>query len=897
MAFGLKFGICAAALSLSAAPASALTLQDAPSADEAPTGQLPEGVRPLAYDLDLTIDPRETRFGGTAAITLDFDEAADGVWMHGNNLDVSDVTIVPENGEPIEGSYEQVLDSGVVRIGFEETVPAGEAVLAIAYDAPFDENLSGMFRVKEGEDWYSLVKSESVQARKAFPGFDEPRFKTPFDVTLTIPEGQVAITNAPEESREDADDGLVTVGFDETRPLPTYLISMAVGPFEEYDIADLPPTDLRDRSVPLSGWARKGKADELAFIMSLTEDFITEFEEITGTPYPYDKLDIIAAPDWPSGATELAAAISYREEIILSDGDPSPRQRRRIVGIHGHELAHMWFGDFTTPPWWDDLWLKEGFAVWGEPKVAHAWDPDAGYDLDSPKTALSGMASDSLQSARPVRQEITENEDIRNAYDGITYSKGAAVLNMAETYLGKEKWRAGLKAYFEEFADGVADARDFYRVMGEAADDPAFEESLRGFVERPGLPLLQTELICEDDGAPTVEITQSRYAPLGSEIDPDMEWIVPVCVAHGGEDGRGQTCALAQEETSTIELETDSCPAWIMPNANGGSYYRFAMPAEQWDALIENFGDLTAAEALMAVDSATAAFEGGEADAASALEIIQAAGMSDDPDIAGAPLGALSGYKNTLTEEDSDARQALQAWMLELYGDRYEDLADAETEPQRLLRQRLQDFLALTAENQDLRDQLAEYAAAFIGMDGEADPEALTPDQYNAASIAAVEAIGRPFIEMFLSRRESLDDPAFESAAMSALGRTDDPEVAANLRELALEEDTEASDAFRLIAGQMGNDALRAGAWDWLRANAEAVAEAVPAQYRRQVPALAGGFCDASRIEEIDAFTEAHGDLFPGYERGADQAKERIALCEAFRDAKADEFADALTER
>lgn len=872
-------------------------LQDAPPADEAPAGQLPEGVRPLAYDLDLTVDPREPRFGGTAAITLDFDEEADGFWMHGNNLDVSDVTIVPENGAPIEASYEQVLDSGVVWIGFEETVPAGEAVLAIAYEAPFDENLSGMFRVKEGEDWYSLVKSESVQARKAFPGFDEPRFKAPFDVTLTIPEGQVAITNAPEKSREDAEIGMVTVEFEETRPLPTYLISMAVGPFEEYEIADLPPTDIRDRSVPLSGWARKGKADEMAFIMGLTEDFVTGFEEITGTPYPYEKLDIVAAPDWPSGATELAAAPTYREEIILSDGEPSPRQRRRIVGIHAHELAHMWFGDYTTPPWWDDLWLKEGFSVWGEPKVAHPWDPDAGYDLDSAKTALSGMAADSLLSARPVRQEIEQNEDIRNAYDGITYSKGAAVLNMAETYLGEEKWRAGLKAYFEEFADGIADARDFYRVMGEAADDPAFQESLRGFIERPGLPLLQTELICEDDGAPSVEVTQSRYAPLGSEIDPDMQWIVPVCIAHGGESGRGVTCALAQEETSTIKLETDTCPAWIMPNANGGSYYRFAMPAEQWDALIENFEALTAAEALMAVDSATAAFKTGEADAASALEIVAAAANSEDPDIAGAPLGALAGYKSTLTGESGDARRVLQAWMRELYAERYEALEDAKTEPQRLLRQRLQDFLALTAEDAALRDQLAASAAAFIGMNGEPDPGALTPDQYHAATTAAVEEIGRPFIEMFLSRRDQIDDPAFESEAMGALGRTDDPEIAAILRELALDEETEASDAYRLIASQMSNDVLRADTWDWLRANAEAVAKAVPAQYRRRVPALAGAFCDTSRIEEIDAFTKAHGDLFPGYERGADQAKERIALCEAFREAKAEEFARALAGR
>ena len=882
--------LCAAML------AAAANAQEHP-VKTAPNGQLPEGIRPLHYQLDLTIDPRKKRFGGTAAIRVELDEASDGFWMHGNNLTVEAITVSPEGGEPVPASYEQVLDSGVVRIEFSDTIPAGEALLNIVYDAPFDPALSGMFRVREGKEWYSLVKSESIQARKAFPGFDEPRFKTPFDVTLTIPEHHAVIGNSPAAAREPAGDGMVRVRLETTRPLPTYLVSLAVGPFEEYEIADLPPNGIRDRTVPLSGWARRGKAAEMAAIMELTRPFIETYERVTGIPYPYAKLDVIAAPDWPSGATELAGAPSYREDIILSAGEPSPRKQRRIVGIHTHELSHMWFGDYVTPPWWDDLWLKEAFAVWAEPIAASALFPDAGYELDAQRTAISGMKADSLASARAVRQQIESNDDIRNAYDGITYSKGAAVLNMTESYLGEEKWREGLNRYFNEFGDGVADSRDFFRVMGEAAGDPDFEESLKGFIERPGLPLLEAELTCRGADRPHVTVRQRRYAPLGSSIDPAMQWILPVCVAYGGDEGRGRSCSLVREATAEIRLTAAACPAWIMPNAGGDSYYRFALPVDEWTALVAHFGALAPAEALMAVDSAGAAFEAGDAPADVLLDVVEAAAASDDPAIAGAPLDVLGRYVSDLTEEGSEARAEARAFAAELYRDRYQALQDAQDEQERVLRQRLQDFLALTARDEVLREQLAEAAAAFIGMDGEPDPEALIADEYDAAARVAVEDIGPSFVNAFLEARDRIDVPAFESGTMHALGWSDDPRSAARLRELALAENTEPSDAFRILSAQMANDETRDAAWDWVREHPEAVSKKVPSQYRRRVPGLAGFFCDTDRIAEVDAFAAEEAALFPGYERGLAQARESIALCQAFREAKAKEFTAELSGR
>ena len=331
---------------------------------QAPVGPLPRVASPLSYDLTLRVDPRELNFGGTAVIRVSLSEAAGGIWLHGQGLDVSAVRLRAGAAE-FEGRWVDVLPSGVAWLSFQRRLVPGEVTIEIDYTAPFDANLSGLFRVEEQGDAYALAKSESVQARKFLPGFDEPRYKAPFKVSLIIPEDDVAITNSPELRREPADEGFVKIDYKETRPLPTYLLSLAVGPFDEVEVAPMPPNDIRSWSVPLKGYTRVGRGEQIAYALETAPEIVRVFEEAFKVPYPYEKLDIVAAPQWPSGATELAAAITYRETRILYGESSGPAVRRSLLDVHSHEIAHMWFGDLVTPPWWDDLWLKEAFASWG----------------------------------------------------------------------------------------------------------------------------------------------------------------------------------------------------------------------------------------------------------------------------------------------------------------------------------------------------------------------------------------------------------------------------------------------------------------------------------------------------------------------------------------------------
>ena len=869
---------------------------DAPSeaqaddwAAEAPNGRLPTDVRPTAYTLDMTIDPREARYAGSVAIDIEIDEARDHIWLHGNALTVEEAWLETAAGDRVEARYDQVLETGVSRISLARAIEAGRATLHITYNAPFDPNLAGLFRVEREGEWYALAKSESIQARRAVPGWDEPGFKAPWDISLTVPEGQAAISIAPEISREPAGEGMERVTFETSRPTSTYLLSLAVGPFERIDMAPLPPNEIRDWALPVTGWARQGKAEELEFILSLTQSMVETFERMTGTPYPYRKLDIIAAPDWPSGATELASAPTYREDIILSDGRPGAVQERRIVGIHAHELAHMWFGDLVTPPWWDDLWLKEGFATWGTPVAGHAWNPEGGYDLRAVTDAIDGLNADALASARAVREPITRNEDIRSAYDGITYDKGSAILRMAQYYLGPERWTAGLAAYIAEFEDAAADADDFSRVMGEAAGDPAFEASLNGFLNQNGAPLLTVSR--SETG---LDFQISRYEPLGSPMDGERDWIVPVCVRHE----HGSDCGLIGDGSRSIAL-TGGAPAWFMPNANGAGYFRFVLSEADWAALAANFDQLDASEALMTLDSAAAGFEAGQVTPGAVLDLIAIASENASLDVRWEAASLLSRYIGRLYEgEDDDAaRDAARAHARALFADQYGALAEAEGGSERLYRQRLRGFVAGTARDPDLRGALADAAARFVGLDSEVDTGALSADDYGLAASIAVDELGAPFVEAFLANREAINIAAFERSALSAAGRVDDDALQARLRAMALAGELEPSQAYSVVASMMVSDDHRPATWDWIRANAETIASRVPSQWRRRVPALARNFCDTSRIAELDAFMAEAGDLFPGHERGVAQASERIGLCAAFRAEKAAPYAAALAER
>ncbi len=848
---------------------SAWTLPVQPATAEelarvAPQGRLPGVARPVTYRASLDLDPREAHFSGFVEIDIELKTAAAGLWLHGDDLEVTSVTATA-GGETVEASWTEVLETGVVWVGFPKRLEARKVTLAIDYTAPFNPGLAGLFKVESQGKFYALAKSESIEARRFLPGFDEPGLKAVFEMAITVPEGMHAIANTPEISREPAREGFETIRFAPTRPLSTYLLSTAVGEFDRIERPDLPPNTVRDFAVPLTGYTRAGKGEELSFALDLTPEMMRIFEEMLQQPYPYKKLDLIAAPQWPSGATELAAAITYREARILKGPDAGPALIRALKEIHAHEIAHMWFGNLVTPPWWDDLWLKEGFAVWSETAVLSVMEPDGNHEVAAVADGLGAMALDSLASARAVAGPIGRNEDIRNAYDALTYSKGQSVIRMVDHYFTPEKFRPALGRYIRQYADADADSADFYAAIGRATGDPAIGEVFRSFIGQQGVPLVEAELSC-GKGSPKLTLRQSRYVPLGSSIDPAQLWSIPVCTTWHDGANRGETCTLLEAERSVTELRGALCPSVIIPNAEGAGYYRFNLPAEGWRSLAGTFSTLPATEALASVDSAEAAFAAGKLDSETWASLLEAALGHPDASVLTSALRASDLMLRQL--EGGPAEGALTARIRSALEAR--DTAEAGSE----VANRILTFRALTLGDPSARASLRQQLAPLLE-----DTGGLSSDLYAPALRIAFSDGGGAIFDQILAARVRFDDAVFTQAVADAIGSVSDPDLARRAEALIFDGTFGAAGSFSIASSLMANPQHREQTWARIKADFPAFLSAIPSQSRRATPRLARAFCDPSRAPELDALFAEHGSAAAGHEQALAETKEYLTLC------------------
>ena len=862
-----------------------------------PLGQLGEAVIPTHYALDLEIDPVRDQFAGRVTIDVRITEPVDRIYLHGRGLQVSAATLTAGQTR-MTADYAQVHDSGVALLTLPVAVSAGQAQLELEYQADFSTTLDGLYKVVENDRAYAFTQFEAISARLAFPGFDEPRFKVPFDLAVSARPGDVVITSTPVRRSETTIDGAIRHVFETTPPLPTYLIAFAVGPFDMREPGPLPANAVRDIPLPFRGVAAAGKGPQLAYALDETEALLTPLEAYFGSPHPYPKLDIIAAPDFAFGAMENVGAIIYREQLLLLDAHASLGQQRSFGMVHAHELAHQWFGNLVTPAWWDDIWLNEAFATWMAYKAADAWRPDLLLPLQAQRRALDTMATDSLQSTRQIRQPITSNDDILNAFDGITYRKGGAVLSMFERFVGETAFREGVRLHMERHAHGVATAEDFMQSIADGGQNPDVVPAFRSFLEQPGVPLIETGLDCADD-SPTLTLRQSRYRPLGSAIDANRRWQVPVCVAALSGDQREQVCHLLTEPDASIPL--GRCPEALLPNAGGAGYYRWSLSAEGWTALLQRLDQLTPAEQLSLIDSLDAGFRAGVVPFDVLANALPVLAQQPNYEVATRLSQAWAEYQSQLV--DAPVRAAMKARLASVHAPQLSEQLGLDPRPDESantasLRGALARILVEDADAPALRAQLAQRADAYIGpSDGAMDLEALSGDLIGPALQAGVIERGAAFAQRLWRRFDASTDAILRQRILKALSRAPQADVVSEVQRRALGEGLRSNEVIQVLREQFETAATRAQAWDWLRQDFEAIRERLPDYAQDRLVETAEHFCSESRRAEVVRFFEPRVDDLMGAPRAYAQTLERIDLCLALREARAEQIAAVMAAR
>jgi aminopeptidase N len=834
------------------------------------SGRLPSWATPRHYRLALEVDPRATQFRGDVVIDVTLEKGTSAIVLHAAGLAIERAEIVSGErrlrAEPTlrkaAGAVQELEELVLVS---SQPVPAGEIKIHIEYDGPLPESLRGIYRVEEGDDWFVFTQFEPSDARRMFPCFDDPSFKVPFDLEVTVPEKQLVFSNAPEKERSTAK-GRTKVTFATTKRMPTYLLALAVGPFEVVE-GDKTPIPLRVITAP-------GKSKQAAPALAIAKEQLAVLSDYFGSAYPYDKLDLLAVPNFGAGAMEHAGLISFREELLLYDEATASLQTRRDVAVTvAHELSHHWFGNLVTMKWWDDLWLNEGFATFMETLVVDQWRPGMRAGLEA--RALTGwvMNQDALSSARAVRQPVHNTYEAEAAFDSITYLKGAAFIHMLQAWLGPDAFRAGVQAYLSEHAWGNASAADLFRVLGRTSGKDV-QAVATTFLDAAGVPLVRARLSCPEGKPPSALLEQTKYKPTPGNPGA-QRWKIPVCVEYGAAAGRGKSCTILADAGAELPLDAKRCPRWLLPNAGHDGYFRYALPAADLAALSTVMKTGDAADAIGFLTNLWALVQAGEVPADKLLDILASYKNEKRPEVIEQLARILDRVLDALVEPAGRAGfERLASDLLLPTAKRVGwDAKKGESEEQRVLRREVLGALALLTDDAWMAAGAKKHMSAFL-----ARPDAVDGDTATIALRLAARRGDIGFDELY-TRLDAARDARLRIALVHAMGSLGDDKSLRRALDLVELGGIKSGDVVYIARAAAEHPRSRAVLVSWLREHLSAILGKVSGFGVVRMITAVERLCDAKSRAEAEKMLTAMGDRLGGSQRRAKEALETAALC------------------
>jgi aminopeptidase N len=597
------------------APSTAQPAASAAAAPQVPS-QLPRNVRPLHYAIAATPDAEHLRFTGRVQIDIEVLQPTDTIVL--NAVDMTFSRVALDGGSQGRATMDEEAQTATLR--FPAPVAIGRHRLSIDYAGKIYTQAAGLFALDyaaEGSQKRALfTQFEAPDARRFFPGWDEPAFRTPYDLSVTIPAGQQAIGNMPEARRTTNADGSVTVTFQTTPAMSSYLLFLAVG--------ELDRITTRAAGVEVGVVTRRGAGEQGRWALESAARILPWYNQYFGTPYPLPKLDNVAGPGTSQffGAMENWGAIFSFENILLVDpAITTPARQQSIFEVAAHEMAHQWFGDLVTMAWWDDLWLNEGFASWMSTKATQAIHPEWEPLLGRISGREQAIQLDSLRTTHAVVQHVTTVEQISQAFDAITYEKGEAVITMLEDYVGETAWRDGVRAYIRRHRLGNTVTDDLWREVERAAGRPVTAIA-HDFTLRPGVPLIRVTGARCVGGRTQVSMTQGQF----SRDDPQAtgRWRVPVIASTGGAAAR----TLVENGAATTNVP--GCGTLVVNYGQTG-YYRTLYAPALLTAITRNYARLRPLDQIGLLADNWSLGLAGYQDADLALNLVQAAPANGNP--------------------------------------------------------------------------------------------------------------------------------------------------------------------------------------------------------------------------------------------------------------------------
>jgi len=712
-----------------------------------------------------------------------------------------------------------------------ELVP-GKAEIRISYRGPLRDDLRGLYVSRSAKDEYLFTQLQPVDARRFYPCFDEPDLKARFDLTVVIENEEVAISNTriisslPGPTR-----GTRRIRFRTTPPMSTYMLALAVGPFD--------CLSGRQGRIPVRFCAQTGQEWKGRAAFEGTMELLDFYEGWFGMPYPFEKLDVVALPDMGAGGMENPGAIFLRESWAMVDRDASLELKRWSSTLLAHEISHLWVGDLVTMQWWSDVWLNEGLATWLAAKALSAWRPEVGVGEIQTYRRMRTFEEDSL-GGRAVAAPVDRDDNLFELFNLVTNEKPAAMMAMVDQIAGEDAVRRALRKYLVTYSWGNASTEDFVRHLEhELGEEVA--GVVRDYVSKPGFPVIAVSRECSGERESIV---------FSEETGRDGSWHVPVC--YRALDSTDSRNCLVVKARATVDLP-DACEVALLVNPGEPGYYRVLYTRQDLLRIVDASEALSVPEELNLLDNEWWLVNEGHHTVADYLRLIDRGFDSEhDPSVVGLIVSRLGAIDRQYAS--GEQRAEYRAWLRSYFSGQLQqigmDAREGEGVSAAALRRTLLWGAGALARDPEVIDRARQFVRNLLD-----DPRSVDPSLADTMIHIAARSGDEALYNTYLSRVRRARDGQEKYRFLMGLVSFKSPALVRRTIELTLTDVVRPQDATSIVGKLLGNPDSAEAAWDVVRERWKELERRLPVTFTSErIVQGAGSFCTADRRKEVETF-------------------------------------------
>jgi len=761
--------------------------------------------QPIHYALDLKPDRDNMTFSGTVVITgTKSGRPSQRVTFHQSGLKITAAHITRHDKK---GDQEIVVDRinhhatyDEVRLHAKTMAYPGRYTIRMDFKGKITENMNGIYPSVFEQDGVQkqliATQFESHHAREVFPSVDEPAAKATFDLSLSTPVGETVLANTPVKTQV-VENGVQHTTFETTPKMSTYLLAFLYG---ELGYKEAKTKD----GVVVRAYATPDNVKLTDFALDVAVKTLEFYNDYFGIPYPLPKADMVALPDFASGAMENWGLITYREQCMLVDPvNTSLNTKQYVAMVVCHEFAHQWFGNLVTMRWWTDLWLNEGFASWIEYlAVDHLfpeWQMWIQFAVDEQQRAFK---LDALEHTHPIEVPVHHPDEIRTIFDTISYSKGASVIHMLHDYLTPELFRDGLRHYLDLHKYANTDTVDLWAALEQISGKPV-KDFMHAWTSQPGFPVVHANV---EDGA--VTLTQERFY-VNPEISDKTTKTWPIALLAGS----GIEPELMTQKITAIDLPDSHS---FKLNQGQSGFYRTTYNASHLKHLGELIkkGRMSPLDRLGILSDLFEAAKAGEADTLDAIHFLEVFENENDNAVWDVIAGGIMAVRNIFNDEE--LRELMKPFIRRLVAKQLARLgwkpAEDELHFDTLLRPTIIGLAAGADEPSVVKEALRQFQAMKSAQD-------INPDLRGVVYSTAVRHGDAKTFDKLFAMHESTANSDERLTLTAALTHFEQPELIDKALDIIKSKSVRTQDISYWVAYSFVNRFARQKTWKWMTDN------------------------------------------------------------------------------